>query len=120
MISLSNMTYLEHRLALKNGTALPKVKPSKTLNKESSKMTEVKKELKKLYTMFLAKRSKCEIKSPECTKVATCIHHKKGRGKDELMNQKTWMASCERCNGYVEEHHKWAAEKGFKVSRHKI
>jgi hypothetical protein len=65
--------YMEHRLALKNGTALPKVKPAKAVKKESSKMTVVKQELKKLYTIFLSKRKKCEIKSPECTKVARFV-----------------------------------------------
>ena len=113
------MNYQEYRLALKNGTALPKVKAAKAIPKESKKMTSVKAELKKLYTIFLSKRTRCEIKSPECTGKATVIHHVKGRGKDNLMNESTWMASCVRCNGWVEENHAEAVKMGAKQSRHK-
>jgi hypothetical protein len=113
------MNYLEHRLALKNGTALPKVKPAKEIKKESSKMTVVKQELKKLYTIFLAKRKKCEIKSPECTKEATCVHHVSGRLKDNLMNQNSWKAACQRCNGWVEDNHAKAEAMGMKKSKFK-
>lgn len=113
------MTYRERLLAIKNGELPPDVKPYKKSNKVSSKMTAVKQELKKLYTIFLAKRTRCEIKSPECTGAATCVHHVRGRGKNEILDQGTWMASCERCNGYVEQHHLWAAKNGFKQSRHK-
>jgi len=107
-------SYLEQRRQHILDGRPPKVKPAKSPRKESPKMNAVKQELKKLYTMFLKKRSRCEIKSPECTKVATCIHHRNGRGKDELMDQGTWMASCMPCNSYVEVHDKWARERGFK------
>jgi hypothetical protein len=29
-----------------------------------------------------------------------------------------WTPSCEACNGYIESHHRWAQEQGFKISRH--
>jgi hypothetical protein len=93
---------------------------AKPINKVSSAMAAVKRELKKLYPIFLKKHPKCQIKSPVCTKKSTCIHHKKGRGKNEILDQGTWMASCEHCNSYVEQEHAWAEKNGFKVSRHKV
>jgi hypothetical protein len=98
----------------------PTIKPVKPINKVSSKMEKVKEELKKLYSIFLGKHKSCKIKSPECTALATCVHHLKGRGENELMDKSTWVASCEHCNSYVEQHHTWAEERGFKISRHKI
>jgi hypothetical protein len=94
-------------------------KKKTAINKVSEKMKGVKAELKKLYPLFLKVHPKCEINSPECTGTATCIHHTEGRGKNEVQNQGTWKASCTRCNGYVEDHHAWAEERGFKKSRHK-
>lgn len=88
------------------------------IKKVSLKMADIKKQLKKLYPQFLKKHPFCEINSPVCTKVATCINHKKGRGKNEILNEETWEASCTACNGYIEENDSWARENGHKVSRH--
>jgi hypothetical protein len=96
------------------------VKMPKEPNKESDKMKDIKKELKKQYPVFLKVHPFCEVKlSPACTKNSTCIHHKKGRGKDEVLNQSTWAASCTECNRWVEENHAKAQIAGMKISRHK-
>lgn len=95
------------------------VKPKKAISKKSDKQKEIDKELKKLYPVFLAeKKFICEIQSPECTKTAVCVHHKKGRGINEVLDVETFMASCGACNGYVESHDAWAREKGFKLNIH--
>ena len=94
------------------------VKPKKEIPKRSDKMKETMKELKKLYPVFLAKHPNCEVKlSPKCTKKATCIHHKNGRLKENILNVETFMASCETCNLYVETHSALAKEKGVKSSK---
>lgn len=93
------------------------VKAKEVIPNESDGQKEIKKSLKAAYQGFITKHPKCQIKSPECTKRATVIHHKAGRGKDVVLDQSTWMASCEHCNGYVEEHDAWARANGFKVSR---
>ena len=95
------------------------VKVPKELNKVSEKRKNINQALKTIYPSVLAKHPKCEVKSPECTKIATVIHHTKGRGPNEILDQSTWMASCERCNGWVEENHAKAEEMGVKKSRHK-
>lgn len=95
------------------------VKMPKEPKKESDNQKDIKKALKTAYPVFLKRRPNCEVKSPECTKKATVVHHKKGRGKNEVLDQSTWMASCERCNSWVEQHHAEAEQMGAKVSRHK-
>lgn len=89
----------------------------KPLNKKSSKKKAVDKELKKLAPIFLAKHPNCEIKSPVCTGAATIVHHRKGRGKVDVTNVKTFVASCPPCNGWVESNDKKARDQGHKVSK---
>lgn len=96
-----------------------KATKKKPISMRSKKMTTVMNEVKKLYPIFLKAHPLCEIKSPDCLQTATVIHHVKGRGKN-IANQKSWKACCPPCNSYVEKHHQWAAEKGFKSSRHNI
>ncbi len=98
-----------------------KVKPAKipeAPKKRSDGMKKVMDELKKLYAMFLKNRRVCQIQAPGCTGKATAIRHRKGRGPNEIKDQGTWMASCDWCNGYVEQHDAWARKNGFKISRH--
>jgi hypothetical protein len=93
------------------------VKVPKALNKISEKRKDINQALRTIYPSFLAKHSKCEIKSPECTKIATVIHHVEGRLPSKVLDQTTWMASCTRCNIYVEENDGWARDRGFKKSK---
>lgn len=95
------------------------LKRGKKPNPRSKKMTKVIEEVKKLYPLFLKSRPMCEIRSPDCIKRATVVHHRKGRGNN-ILKQETWVACCPPCNSYVENHHQWAADNGFKVSQHKI
>jgi hypothetical protein len=84
----------------------------------SEKMRGVMAAIKPLYRDFLEKKPECEIQSPECTYEATCVHHTAGRSVNKIMDVKTWKASCDACNSYVEVHDDWARKRGFKVGRH--
>lgn len=106
-----------HNRAL--GIKPEKVKKVTPIKKVSDKEKSRKAELKKMYPVFLAeKKFICEIQSPECTKTATAIHHLKGREGEQVFETLDWLACCQRCNGYVEEHDKWARDKGFKLNKH--
>ena len=94
------------------------VTPKKEVNKVGDKQKDIKKALKEAYPVFLAKHPKCEINSPNCTKKATCVHHKKGRGINEVLDQSIWAASCEPCNLWCETNHAEAEARGMKISRH--
>lgn len=88
--------------------------------KRSEKQKKVMAELRKLYPVFLEKHPLCEVRlSPDCTKIATCIHHVRGRLKDNLFNVKSWKSCCETCNLRAETHHKEAEEAGMKKSKFK-
>lgn len=99
-----------------NSVAVKKAKPVK---KESDKMKDIKKGLKKIYPVFLAKHPHCEIKATGCTKQATVVHHKAGRGKDNILNVKSYVACCPSCNLWCETNHKEAAERGLKLTKFK-
>lgn len=106
--------YCFHHAIYANSVAVKMPKPVK---KESSSMKEVKKELKKLYPLFLAKHPLCNIKSPVCTRVATCINHTKGRGCN-VLNVEDFESSCTACNLFIEENHEWARIRNHKKPRH--
>jgi hypothetical protein len=95
-------------------------KVRKPIKKRSKKMTDVMKEVKKLYTIFLKSKPKCEVKSPQCTIVSTDVHHKAGRGKNQIADKKTWMAVCRSCHNLIENNDKWARDNGFKISQHTV
>ena len=88
------------------------------INRESVKMKATKKDLKKEYPKFLKSHPFCELKiSPECTKIATVIHHVRGRIGEQVHRQEDWMASCPACNSHVENKDAEAREKGLKKSK---
>lgn len=100
--------------------AVKENKPRKEIPKRSEKLKDEMKEYKKEVKIFLSRpeNEMCLIQSPVCTKKATCVHHKKRRGKN-LRNEKYQEPACEPCNLYVEEHPKWAYENGHLISIHK-
>ena len=95
------------------------VKTPKPVNKRGDIQKEIVKQLKEKYPLYLAKKKfKCEVKTPECTKAATCVHHTKGRHRSVVLDEQFWMASCERCNSWVEANHAEAEAMGAKVKQH--
>lgn len=96
----------------------PKPKKWKRIKFRSKKQGKTMRILSKAYPVFLATRPDCEIRSPVCLGRATVVNHNKGRG-DNVHNQEDWTPCCPPCNGYIEIHHAWAEERGFKMSRHK-
>ena len=74
--------------------------------------------LKKRYAAFLKTRSFCRIKSPVCTKVASVVHHLKGRTPDLILDETYFCEACPECNAFVESNDAWARERGFKLSKY--
>lgn len=66
---------------------------------------------------FLKENPLCQIKSPDCTKRAVVIHHKKGRVGALFLDENFWAASCWKCNQYCEEEKQWAIENGHRLDR---
>lgn len=103
--------------AADSGKKPNKKAPGKRIKTRSKKQAKTMRILKKLYPPFLEARPLCEIKTPVCTGVATCVNHDRGRGAN-VLNQDDWTPACTACNGWIEEHHAWAEERGFKKRRH--
>lgn len=92
-------------------------KTRQPIKKVSEKRKEVNKELSALYKAIIAIRPYCEIRSPECTGKSETGHHIAGRDDDIIVEPSNIMSVCFRCNGFVEEHHQWAIDNGFKKSK---
>lgn len=65
---------------------------------------------------FLEDRPFCEAKLEGCTRVATDLHHSRGRGI-YFLDLKTFKAMCANCHGIVERKPKMAKKKGLSKSR---
>lgn len=110
-------TYLEHRLKLKLEGKPPKEKKVYKIPRESKKRAKLNREYAK-ESRPVWRGKQCDIRSPECTKVAQGIHHPAGKATMELlMDKDNWIPSCNLCNAYVERFPEWAKEGGFKKSR---
>lgn len=94
-------------------------KQQQPIKKRGEKLKELFKGYKKLVKIFLSRPEnfRCQIQSPVCQGLATCVHHVAGRTGEKLKDQKDWMPACDHCNDYVEQQDSWAREKGFKKTR---
>lgn len=102
-----------------NSSSSGPVKVQKEIPKETKKTRSIKSQLKELYPVFLKKKNfRCEVRTSVCTRTAEVVHHTAGRGKDVILDQKTWRACCVACNGRIESHPE-EGTPGSKVSRHK-
>jgi hypothetical protein len=86
------------------------------INKRSNKKIEQDKHYNKIRKQFLEEHPFCEIGLEGCTRVATEIHHTKGKGIHYL-DTDTFKAICNHCHILITEHSKEAIDKGYSQSR---
>lgn len=96
----------------------PKKKPAK---KHIPRTTEKRRKESEIYNQlridFLRDHPLCEARCiGECTRYATEVHHKKGRGKYFLQID-TWLAICPACHHWVTENSREAILLGLSLSR---
>lgn len=65
---------------------------------------------------YLKEGDLCELRTPDCINLATCIHHVNGR-TIHFLNGSTWKKSCVPCNNWVESNHGKAEQMGLKKSK---
>lgn len=95
----------------------------KRIKPRSKKMAKKMRKLGKINQELLGDRTGdptelCEIQSPVCTRIATVLNHNQGRDGDNLLDKSKLSKCCPPCNDYIEKHHAWAKERGFKDQRH--
>jgi hypothetical protein len=95
------------------------VKVKEPIAKQSDQIKKDNKQLKQDYQLFLSLpgNKKCTVQYPGCTKAATVVHHKMGRGKDVKFDQRFWLATCPSCNGQIEAMDGQAREDLYKLSK---
>lgn len=96
-------------------------KKPEPIAKRSEKMIDEMKLYKPQVAVYLAKpeNKDCKIKAEGvCQGKATCVNHKKRRGKN-LREEKYWEPACEPCNNFCESNPKWAYDNGHLISVHK-
>ena len=94
-------------------------KPKKRIKNRTKKQAKVMRKLGKINKELLQDGTlPCEIRSPVCTYFATVVNHNAGRVGDQALKKEDMTRCCPPCNDYIESHHEWARERGFKVRRH--
>jgi hypothetical protein len=94
-----------------------KIQPAKPINKISSKLKSELSDYSKKRIDFLKRNPLCQASIVfDCTKQATEIHHKQGRGLN-LLVEDTWLAVCRTCHQYIEINPNVAKEKGLSKNR---
>ena len=73
----------------------------------------MKNEYKKARREYLEENPYCQ----RCGKMATDIHHKKGRMGELLIDKTFFMSACRPCHIFIEEHPAISYEKGWSIKR---
>lgn len=86
---------------------------------ESSKKSQG--EYNRKCAKFKKEHPLCQAKLKDiCKKVTADIHHMKGKAsKEDLLNEKYWLAVCRACHDHLHANPAFAREQGLSVSRHK-
>ena len=83
-------------------------------------MSSKKKALDRAYSSlrktFLQNNPLCQCKGKDCTRIATEVHHMRGRGEYYLALD-TWLAVCRFCHNWIENNPKEAKKLNFSMSR---
>lgn len=88
----------------------------KKISPISKKMKVTLDEYGKKRAAFLIVHPICQARLIGCTKDATDVHHKAGRGENHLKIS-TWLAVCRSCHGWIEVNPTEAKELGFSENR---
>ena len=83
--------------------------------KEADSRKEVNKEYKKLAKTFITLHPKCQVQG--CKSVSECVHHKRGRVGELLLDTKYFMAVCLPCHQKIELNPSWSKKMGYSESR---
>lgn len=100
-----------------NGVAKPFKYQTKAIKKVSTKQQLLNKAYSAQRKVYLKLHPICEVNIEGCAKIATSVHHQKGRIGSLLLDERFWFPTCLHCHAFLESHPEWAKEKGFSLSR---
>lgn len=94
-------------------------KPTRVSKPRPRSLKKIK--LDKQYSMlrvnFLTLHQHCQAALPGCSRVASEVHHKKGKVGELYLDVRYWLAVCRSCHQWIETHPADAQEKGFSIKR---
>lgn len=120
--------YLKQRMMIKQYGKPEKIKKTYRLKRSpiKRKYHRIKKRSDKLSAedvlyfqkreVFLKKHTRCQCGRNGCNRLATDIHHKKGRGKYYLV-VKYWLAVARVCHNWIGANHEEAKRLGLVLDR---
>jgi len=88
----------------------------KAIPRRSKRMIGLMAKYRKQKEQFLKERPYCLVCIGEANKVATEVHHRKGRGK-YLLDESTWTPVCRTCHTYIHDNPSWAYGEGWMEKR---
>ncbi len=109
--------YMLLRLKQKLEGKEPESKQTKPISKVSKKRQKQNQEYARVSRpKWIGKQ--CGIRSPVCTGKAQGWNHAGGKETiEKLLDVENGQPACNACNSYIEQHHAWAVEKGFRTKR---
>jgi hypothetical protein len=108
--------YCKHCWLMIKAKEIKPKKPRSKINQKSKKREKLDLLYSKMRIQFLTDKPVCEANLPNCTSVATDVHHKAGRGRNYLVID-TWFAACRSCHSWIEEHPIEAREAGYSTTK---
>jgi hypothetical protein len=108
--------YCKNHQYMRTDKKPPKPKEQKPIKQVSNKQAIKNQQYSKERKLFLAENPLCKANLPNCTKIATDVHHKRGRG-EFFLKQETWIGLCRTCHNRVEENPDEAKQLGLSESR---
>jgi hypothetical protein len=97
------------------------VKEVKPIKKESDERKKInRKEYGPNAKQFIVDNPICQAGIKDvCAGKSQCVHHKIGKAsKEELLDEKYWLAVCFNCHRVIEDNSAFAKQNGFSLSRH--
>ena len=87
------------------------MKPRKPIARRSPKMVKLMAQYNKQRTAYLEAHQLCAVCVVEHGRIATEIHHRKGRGR-YLLDESTWTPVCRTCHTFIHNNVAWAYQNG--------
>lgn len=89
-------------MAAKASNEATEPKKQYTIPKVSDKQKKINAAYKILRDQFMKAHPLCQARFGGCTYIATECHHSRGRGKDYMLDSRTYRALCHDCHVEVE------------------
>lgn len=90
-------------------------KATPAIKREADAKKEMNNQYKKIAKKFITVHPKCQVQG--CNQVSECVHHKRGRIGELLIDTRYFMAVCFDHHRQIEENPDWAKSNGYSLSR---